>query len=180
MTINPHNLVSVTGRLASNPVVKANSDGSRTVLITIMVDRNFKNRNGVRESDAVQAETYIPATVKSQSPAETLEVGDNVTLMGGLRSSQYVQNGQTMYRQYFDFEVVSFNESLASKNARKARKGQAPQASAQNSADAPAQQAYANDQAPVQGGQGQAPAQQDYQQVSQQNQAPVNNDQPGF
>lgn len=68
---NPLNHGHITGRLAKDPKVFNNDDGSKKVLFTIMVDRNYKNGAGEREADAVPVEAFVSARIEGSARTGT-------------------------------------------------------------------------------------------------------------
>ena len=58
---NPNNNGTTIGRLARDPQIFMNVDGSRTVYITIAAQNNFLSRDGSRHAEFVPLEVFIPA-----------------------------------------------------------------------------------------------------------------------
>ncbi|MDW6058129.1 hypothetical protein SAZ11_08500 [Streptomyces sp. FXJ1.4098] len=50
---NPNSTASAIGRLANDPMVFENKDGSKKVMFTAFVDRGYTDRQGNRISDAL-------------------------------------------------------------------------------------------------------------------------------
>lgn len=61
MALNQNNFGIATGRLAKDPVVFNNSDGSKSVRLTVITQNNFKGKDGKRGVTAVPIEAFIPS-----------------------------------------------------------------------------------------------------------------------
>ncbi|MFJ5725494.1 single-stranded DNA-binding protein [Streptomyces sp. NPDC093149] len=100
---NPRNHGAVVGRLASDPKVFENKDGSKKILFTIFADRNYTNPQNQRDSDAVPVEAFVRAQTQGLGPYSNIHKGDLVAVGYTLRMDRYVKNGE----QVFDLKVVS-------------------------------------------------------------------------
>lgn len=111
MSSNPRNNGQLIGRLASDPRVFTNKDGSKTVLMNIYADRDYKDRSGNRGSDAVPVEAYIAATVQGLGPYSLVHRGDLVSINYALRMDSYNKNGETVYDLKVAAESIALLES---------------------------------------------------------------------
>lgn len=95
---NPANNGNAIGRLAADPVVFPNKDGSKTVKVTIYADNNYTNKStGKVESEKISLEKYIPAGY-SLGAYEHMHSGDQVAFSYSLRNNEYTDsNGQRVY-----------------------------------------------------------------------------------
>jgi hypothetical protein len=91
-----------SARLAADPVVFVNSDGSKAVKVTVYVDRGYRAADGTRPSDRIQLETNIrPETDYARTPFAFMHRGDRVAFEFELRSSTYADKatGEVKYSQ---------------------------------------------------------------------------------
>ncbi|MFD9601998.1 single-stranded DNA-binding protein [Streptomyces sp. NPDC059970] len=100
---NPRNIGTIVGRLANDPKVFENKDGSKKVLFTIFADRNYANAQNQRDSDAVPVEAFVRAQTQGLGPYSNIHKGDLVAVGYTLRMDRYAKNGE----QVFDLKVVS-------------------------------------------------------------------------
>lgn len=112
MSTNPSNTVVITGRLASDPRVFPNSNGSATVRFTVMADRTYTDKHGVG-SDAIPFKTYVASQDVYLKLWSHLHKGDLVTITGALRIDHYVKNGQDVYEPTVEPDRVKFLDSRA-------------------------------------------------------------------
>lgn len=109
---NARNSGHLIGRLARDPHVSDNRDGSHTVLFTLMVERNYTNGDGVREADAIPLEAFVPASASSMGPFGLIHQGDLVGVATRLRQDHYVRNdGTEAFPLKVIVEDVTFLES---------------------------------------------------------------------
>lgn len=88
---------TIIGRLARDPKVFKNEDGSAKVVFTVFANRNFKNRAGERLSDAIPLETFINKDVNFEAtPYANVHKGDLVAVGTELRMNDYERNGETV------------------------------------------------------------------------------------
>lgn len=132
------NTVSFAGRLAADPVIFENKDHSRKVRFVVVTDRGYNDKQGNRVTDAVEFETFIPASVEGNGAFGFLGRGDLVSLTGSLRRDAWAgADGKMNYRQYVDVRLGAI-QALETKAATAARRErQAAQPVAQPVAQAP-------------------------------------------
>lgn len=122
--INACNYGTVIGRLARDPQIFTNEDGSRKVLMTVMVRRNYK-QNGTYQSDAVSLEAYLPKEFNAPI-YNMIHQGDQVAVMYTVRSSSYQKDGETIWAEAKQIETIQLLESKTTTDARlAARKAEA-------------------------------------------------------
>lgn len=142
---NIRNFGSITGRLANDPKIFTNSDGSKKVLMTVMVDRGYVDRNtNQRPSDAIDVEAFVNKATNGNGPFGRIHKGDKVQFATELRKDVYQKNGQTVYEQKVIVTDVDFLEPKSVTDARLAER--VAKAEAQNqqlNAQAPAPAAAA-------------------------------------
>lgn len=139
---NIRNFGSITGRLANDPKVFVNTDGSKKVLMTVMIDRGYVDRNtNQRPSDAIDVEAFVNKTTNGNGPFGSIHRGDMVQFAVELRKDVYQKNGQTVYEQKVVVTDVNFLEPKSVTETRLANR--VAEAEAQN------QQLAAQAQAPA-------------------------------
>lgn len=116
---NPSNSISLIGRLAADPKIFENKDGSRKVLGTIMA-------SGAKAGtvDAVPFEAFVPSRVVKAGKMNgwgAAHKGDLIHATGSLRSGSYAgADGKTVYTLAVSVQGFTFLESRAAKAARAA------------------------------------------------------------
>ena len=141
--INIRNAGTAIGRLASDPRLFNNKDGSRTVLFTVLVDQDYVSANGERGVDAVPVERFIPAD-RGNGVFDMAHQGDLVQVSYRATTDSYVdRNGERHYVTKLIVSDVQLLESRKVTTERLARR--AAEQDAQNRAAQAAQVA-----APVQ------------------------------
>ncbi|MER6520023.1 single-stranded DNA-binding protein [Streptomyces sp. NPDC001553] len=100
---NPRNNGQLIGRLANDPKVFDNKDGSKKVLFTVFTDRAYTNAQNQRDSDAVPVEAFVRAQTLGSGPYANIHKGDLVAVAYTLRMDRYSKGGE----QVFDLKVIS-------------------------------------------------------------------------
>ncbi|NUQ96117.1 MAG: single-stranded DNA-binding protein [Streptomyces sp.] len=100
---NPRNNGQLIGRLANDPKVFENKDGSKKVLFTVFTDRAYTNAHNQRDSDAVPVEAFVRAQTQGLGPYANIHKGDLVAVGFSLRMDRYSKGGD----QVFDLKVIS-------------------------------------------------------------------------
>lgn len=135
--INPRNNGTAIGRLASDPRLFENKDGSRTVRLTVLVDQDFTDRNGERGTDAVPVERFIP-TDRGNGVFDMVHQGDLVQVSYRTTVDSYVdRDGERRYVTKLIVADVQMLESRKVTTARLAKR--AAEQDAQNRATQAAQ-----------------------------------------
>lgn len=124
MSANPFNNGTVIGNLARDPKVFLNADGSRTVRFTVCADRDFKNRAGEVEYDAIDVERYVTADVNWESSLyNNIHQGDKVALTTAIRKDVFQdKSGETVYAQKTVVESAKYLSTRAESQARLAKR----------------------------------------------------------
>lgn len=122
---NPRNNGTLVGRLAGDPVVFTNKDGSKSVKMTIFADRNYTNAAGERKADPVPVEAFVRASTQGLGPFDNVHKGDLVGVNFGLRMEPYPKNGQMVYELKAVVEDITFLEPRNVTQARLAERAKA-------------------------------------------------------
>lgn len=140
---NAANLGTLIGRLAADPKSFLNTDGSKKVLITLYVDRAYKNGKGETISDRIQTEAWIGSQVNGLGPFSYVHQGDLVAVSTHIEQQPYEQNGETVYpAPKIVMDEIKFLESRSTTQARMAKRAVAGNEAAPAAAEAaPAAQA---------------------------------------
>lgn len=118
------NSVVLEGRLAENPRVNVNSDGSKGVMITLIHDTGRKNKEGKSITSRINVRAFIRAEVTSTTPYEMCHEGDLIGVQGEVRcDAPYMKDGVMVYpSQYILAQKMEFKESKSVTDARRAKK----------------------------------------------------------
>ncbi|MGW3973848.1 single-stranded DNA-binding protein [Streptomyces ardesiacus] len=119
---NPNSTASVIGRLANDPKVFENKDGSKKVMLTAFVDRSYTDSQGNRISDALPFETFVRAQTQGIGPFAHVHKGDLVSLSYEPRMNRYTKNGVEVFEVKLEIQNISFLESRATTRARLAER----------------------------------------------------------
>lgn len=122
---NPNNFGVLTGRVSQDKVVFQNSDGSKTVLVTIAVDDNFRSgADRKTKTQFISARAFIPASVDGLGSWDRVGKGDLISANIRLAAAPYEKNGETVYPDVqVEFDgYPQFLESKAVTEARAAKK----------------------------------------------------------
>lgn len=126
------------GRLARDPQVFTNKNGSKTVLFTLYVDRDYTDAAGNTPSDAIPFEAYVPETVEGVGPYANIHEGDLIAVTSELRMDTYTdKSGQSVYQLKVRANRIKFLEPRSVTQSRLQAK-QAQRTQAQNGQQAPA------------------------------------------
>lgn len=95
---NAANNGTIIGRLAADPRVFSNADGSKKVLFTLYADRAYKTRDGKTISDQISVEAFVNNKVEGTGPYTNVHKGDLVALSTHIEQIPYQgQSGETVY-----------------------------------------------------------------------------------
>lgn len=119
---NPDSIAVAHGRLASDPKVFTNKDGSKKVMFTAYVDRGYTNRAGERVSDALPFEAFVRAETDGVGPFAHIHKGDRVGINYEPRMNVYQKNGETVYELKLEVQDISFRDSRSESQARLAER----------------------------------------------------------
>lgn len=126
--MNLNNYSVLKGNLARDPEVKVNEkDGSRRVLVTIAVNRNYKDKTGAYPVDYISCEGYFGAKVKGNGIFDRVVKGSRVEILGELRSAMWTDGeGVKHYKQLLFMNQASYGESKAVTDSRIAKENGMP------------------------------------------------------
>jgi single-strand DNA-binding protein len=122
---NPRNHGVIIGRLANDPVVFTNSDDSKNVKFTVFADRNFTNKDGERDADALPVEAFVRSSTNGTGPFANIHKGDLVAVQHTLRMDRYTRKtGEVVYELKAQVEDITFLEPRSVTQARLAERVQ--------------------------------------------------------
>lgn len=87
-----NNMVCIIGRLVSEPIVNEESENKETT-ITLAVNRNYKNADGIYETDFIPAILWNGIATNAK---EYLKKGDLVGIKGKLESKTTEDNKNSL------------------------------------------------------------------------------------
>lgn len=90
------NVVILTGRTVRELEIMPNKNGSKTVLMTLAVNRG-KDRDGNQLVDYIQTKAFVAKDAKSNGPFDYIGKGQLVSVEAQLRSGSYEKDGKTIY-----------------------------------------------------------------------------------
>ena len=90
------NVVILTGRTVRELEIMPNKNGSKTVLMTLAVNRG-KDRDGNQLVDYIQTKAFVAKDAKSNGPFDYIGKGQLVSVEAQLRSGSYEKDGKTVY-----------------------------------------------------------------------------------
>lgn len=121
--MNPRNHCILEGNLARNPEIKTNTDGSRRVLVTLAVNRDYKSKDGEYPVDYLSCEAYYGKNAKGNGVFDRVVAGSRIILIGELRSAMWTDaEGKKHYKQFFFVTEPKYGESKAVTDNRIAKK----------------------------------------------------------
>lgn len=141
---NPNNFGVLTGRLAQEPKVFENSDGSHTVLVTLAVEDNFLSGTGENRKPKVHypsIRAFVPKTVEGTGSWGRTHEGDLISVATRISAESYVKDGERVFPTVV-IEADGYPQFLESKSvvdARAARKA-VEKAEAETTAPAPVEE----------------------------------------
>ena len=102
------NLVCLIGRLTDNLEVKKSENDNNYGAITIAVQRDFKNSEGLYEVDFIRCVLWNGVAAKVK---EYCKKGDLVGIKGRIQNRSYIENDETKYITEIIVDKVSFLSS---------------------------------------------------------------------
>jgi single-strand DNA-binding protein len=134
---NAANTGTLIGRLAADPRVFNNADGSKKVMFTLYVDRSYRTADGKTISDQVSTEAFVNNKVDGIGPFAYAHQGDLVALSTHIEQLPYTKDGQVMYpAAKVVVDGITFLESRGATQARLAKRTVAAEAPAAEAAPA--------------------------------------------
>lgn len=123
---NPTNHGSVVGRVTQAHKVFENANGSKTVLVTLAVDNNY--RSGPKQevqTNLVPLRAYVPAGTEGLGSWDRVNVGDQIAQNFRIAAVPYEKDGITQYPVTLETDgPPAFLESRATTAARAAKRNQ--------------------------------------------------------
>lgn len=123
--MNPRNNANVTGRLAGDPKVFTNADGSRKVAFTVFADHDYVTKStGERGSDKVPVEAFIRKEVEGLGVYDFIHQGDLVRVDFKLAEEAYPskKTGEMVYTLKASVEDITLLENKSVTQARLAKR----------------------------------------------------------
>lgn len=111
--MNMNNFGIINGRMASDPTIFTNKDGSRKIKVSVAAKRNYKNKEtGKVDVDFVQLEAFIPASKEGNGAFDYLHKGDNVAFEFAVRYSRYTdKDGKEHFNQVLEIQQTELRGS---------------------------------------------------------------------
>ena len=110
------NHVVLVGRLAEEPVVTTTETGKQVTSVSVAVTRNFKNTEGIYESDFIRCVLWNGI---ASNTSEYCHIGDVIGVKGRLQTSNYDdENGKRHFVTEVVAEKVTFLSSAKSKEVK--------------------------------------------------------------
>lgn len=103
-----NNLVYLIGRLVADPELKKSEKFKEHSMITLAVQRAFKNSDGIYETDFIRCSLWNGI---AQNTHEFCKKGDLVGIRGRLQVRSYEENNETKYITEVIAEKVTFLSS---------------------------------------------------------------------
>jgi single-strand DNA-binding protein len=120
---NATNNANLIGRLAADPKVFPNQDGSKKVLITVYVDRAYRTAEGKTISDQISVEAFVNNKVDGIGPFAFAHGGDLVGLSTHIEQLPYLKDGKLVYPgAKVVIDDIKFLESRGTTQARLAKR----------------------------------------------------------
>lgn len=120
------NVVILTGRTVRELEIMPNKNGSKTVLMTLAVNRG-KDRDGNQLVDYIQTKAFVAKDAKSNGPFDYIGKGQLVSVEAQLRSGSYEKEGKTIYTT----DVIINNGGITLLEGSRVAKGDADAAPAE-------------------------------------------------
>ena len=103
-----HNLVYLIGRLTKDPVSTKLENGSSVTNITLAVNRNFKNSEGIYEVDYIKCTLWNGIAL---STCEYTKKGDLVGVKGRIQNNDYTDEEN---KKKYSYEIIADKISFLS------------------------------------------------------------------
>ena len=120
------NVVILTGRTVRELEIMPNKNGSKTVLMTLAVNRG-KDSDGKQLVDYIQTKAFVAKDAKSNGPFDYIGKGQLVSVEAQLRSGSYEKEGKTIYTT----DVIINNGGVTLLEGSRVAKGDAEAAPAE-------------------------------------------------
>ena len=103
----------LTGRLAKDPLVFDNKDGSRKIKLTLAVQNNYRNsKTGEHEAQFIPVEAFIPADKQNLGAYDYMHKGDKITVQYVVKATRYTDvSSAEIYAVVLQIENVRLDET---------------------------------------------------------------------
>lgn len=136
---NPNNFGVLTGRVSQDKRVFENRDGSKTLLVSIAVDDNFRSGpDNKAQTQFISGRAFIPKGTKGLGSWDRVGKGDLISVGTRLAAAPYQKDGKTVFPDV-QVEFPDFPQFLESKTVTEERAARNAVAAAAK--DAPAETA---------------------------------------
>ena len=102
------NVVFLIGRLVNEPELKKSQNEKNHGIITVAVQRDFKNSDGIYECDFIRCSLWNGIAPQVN---EYCHKGDLVGIKGRIQNRSYIENEETKYITEIIVDKVSFLSS---------------------------------------------------------------------
>lgn len=111
--MNLNNYGMLTGRLAKDPLVFDNKDGSRKVKLTLAVQNNYRNKDtGEHEAQFIPLEAFIPSGKTGLGAYDYMHKGDKITVQYAVKVTHYTDvSSADIYAVVLQIENVRLDET---------------------------------------------------------------------
>lgn len=99
------NNVILLGRLTKDPELVTSEKGNKRLVINLAVDRDYKNQDGIYETDFVRCVLW---NAIAEHTCEYCSKGDTVGIKGRIQTSSYVKDDTREYITEVIVEKLSF------------------------------------------------------------------------
>ena len=106
------NNVVLVGRLTDNPVVSKTTDGKKVTSVNVAVTRNYKNSDGIYETDFIRCILWNGVAANT---SEYCKTGDVIGIKGRLQTSKYEDENKKMH---FVTDVIAERVTFLSSNKK--------------------------------------------------------------
>ncbi len=107
------NSVILVGRLTQNPEIQVVDDNKKVTTIILAVNRNFKNPDGIYETDFIRCILWNSVAATT---TEYCRVGDVVGIKGRLQTSKYTDENEKIH---YVTDVIAERVTFLSSNKKK-------------------------------------------------------------
>ena len=111
--MNLSNYGMLTGRLAKDPLVFDNKDGSRKIKLTLAVQNNYRNsKTGEYEAQFIPVEAFIPSGKTGLGAFDYMHKGDKITVQYAVKATHYIDvNSNELYAVVLQIENIRLDET---------------------------------------------------------------------
>lgn len=107
------NTITIIGRITNEPEIKELDDGKKVSNITLAIPRNYKNHDGIYETDFIDCTVWNNIAI---NVVEYCKKGDLIGVRGRVETKLYEQDNKKIKDTHVIAEKVTF---LSSRNIEK-------------------------------------------------------------